>query len=928
MDFLEEFSLSNKPSCIIITETWANVVNIDAEFQMANYTLYRRDRKRGRGGGVMVYVSNAYKSWLVQESESVEALWVGIQATVLEKLVLGAFYRPPNAAQHVNEQISAEMTHGCQSLPFPHCVIAGDFNTPTINWKRGSFTKASEWLYDCANKNNLEQVINVATHIKGNTLDLLFTKEKDAVSSVKILPPLSNSDHFIIHTDFSFRASTFKNQREQGRYNFRKANWPLFKSLIEKQNWATAFQENSISSSWDKFEKVVKECLDSSVPFTTRNHNPKGQSKFPSWYTKKVEKSAKRKKRAFQKMKKCSTFVSKEIYKDQNKKHKQNVISAVRNYENYLASEVKNGNSKTFWAYVNAKTKSRSSEISLKCGSQITSDSLECAELLAEQFSSVFSAPEALPHLPHLPDCSALDTVIFDQNRIASVLKSKGDFSSPGPDGIPYIVYKKGGPVLLQTLAMLFQRSLREGKLPAAWKKSTVVPIYKGKGSKSDPSNYRPISLTSSAAKLMESIIREDLYAFVTANNLLRNTQHGFRPGYSCNSQLIHFFNFVTAAHNLGDSVDCIYLDFSKAFDTVPHGRLLFKLHQQFHIVGHLFKWLQDFLSDRSFSVLSNGKHSAERPVHSGVPQGSVLGPILFCLFVNDIDDQLRTSSILKFADDIKLFSIISDSDDGLARRNLQMDLDRIFRWAEAWGLRLNPQKCVAMNLHSRRGKRQPDPSYTLGGAPLLLSEAYKDLGVWVTPFLDFSKHCSVAAGKAEQAVRLIRRKFKSRRPDTLIPLFNAFARPHLEYCSSAIVPYKKADFHRLEKPIRSFSKVFPAFRNRNYQERLEQLKIPSWKQMRTSADLKVTRKIILDRFPVPKEDFFKFAAQNRTRCKNQWKLERERRGAPIRSHFLSNRIVDSWNSLPQSTILENDTIFATNLRIILNSCPPSINPF
>ena len=223
---------------------------------------------------------------------------------------------------------------------------------------------------------------------------------------------------------------------------------------------------------------------------------------------------------------------------------------------------------------------------------------------------------------------------------------------------------------LVTPLCILFNKSLQEGKIPDDWRTANVTPIYK-KGKRSEVGNYRPVSLTSQISKLMESLVRDAIVGHLEKHKLIRNSQHGFRGGRSCLSNLLTFLGKVTRSQEEGSSVDVIYLDFTEAFDKVPLGRLRTKLRSH-GIRGKVWEWIWDWLGDRKQRVCLQGRTSGWRPVTSGVPQGSVLGPILFLIFINDLDCGI-INGILKFADDTKLFSSIPDQEAG---DGLQQDLD------------------------------------------------------------------------------------------------------------------------------------------------------------------------------------------------------------------------------------------------------------
>ena len=233
--------------------------------------------------------------------------------------------------------------------------------------------------------------------------------------------------------------------------------------------------------------------------------------------------------------------------------------------------------------------------------------------------------------------------------------------SSPGPDGIHPRVLVETAHSVAAPLSQLFRESLLTGELPSDWKLGEIVPIFK-KGCKQAPANYRPVSLTAVPCKVLESLVRDRIMDHMIKSGQLHDAQHGFRPKRSCATQLLATLDDWTRAIEQGDSVDAIYLDFSKAFDTVPHRRLLRKL-QAIGIRGSLLRWIEGFLTDRKQRVALNGVKSSWAPVASGVPQGSVLGPLLFVAYVNDLPDAVNCG-VQMFADDTKIYRPVSNTAD------------------------------------------------------------------------------------------------------------------------------------------------------------------------------------------------------------------------------------------------------------------------
>ena len=331
-------------------------------------------------------------------------------------------------------------------------------------------------------------------------------------------------------------------------------------------------------------------------------------------------------------------------------------------------------------------------------------------------------------------------------------------------------------------LEIIYRKSFDEGKLPEIWKIANVTPIHK-KGSKQLASNYRPISLTSIICKIMERLIRNQLVAYMENNNLFTKHQHGFRQGYSCVTQLIEVIDEWTKQLDNHNNIDVIYLDFQKAFDKVPHARLMKKL-QGYGIRGKLYNWIENFLKERKQKVVLNGSESKWQQVTSGIPQGSVLGPILFLIYINDLPDVVE-NTVKLFADDTKLYSTVNNDED---IESLQKDIDSLSRWSKTWLLAFNKSKCKHLHLGA-----SSEPSFRMEDEDISSSNTEKDLGIHIDSKLKFQTHISTQVKKANQKLGLIKRSFSYMDKEMFLTLYKSLVRPHLEYGNNIwSVIYKK----------------------------------------------------------------------------------------------------------------------------------------
>ena len=357
---------------------------------------------------------------------------------------------------------------------------------------------------------------------------------------------------------------------------------------------------------------------------------------------------------------------------------------------------------------------------------------------------------------------------------------------------IPARLLKEGAESICTSLAYLFQMSLDSGTLPSDWTSANVVPVFK-RGDRHQPSNYRPISLTSLVVKVMEKIVHSQIVAALESHNLISSFQFGFRCKHSTVDLLLRTVHDMALSLENRSSVHCLLLDFSKAFDSVPHERLLLKL-EALGIRGHLLQWIRCFLTCRLQRVVINGKYSSWLPVQSGVPQGSILGPLLFILYVNDIYSIIHHSKYGMFADDLSIYKDVSTTADCAL---LQQDLDSIVQWSKRWQLQLNCGKCEALNVSNKRSPLLY--TYTISSQPLRWSSQCRYLGVLIDTHLRWGAHCRSIAQKSSRVLNLLRRSLFGCTKDVKSLAYRTIVRPCLEYASVVWNPHTASDINIIE---------------------------------------------------------------------------------------------------------------------------------
>ncbi len=319
-------------------------------------------------------------------------------------------------------------------------------------------------------------------------------------------------------------------------------------------------------------------------------------------------------------------------------------------------------------------------------------------------------------------------------------------------------------------------RSLASGTLPKDWLRANVIPLYKkGDIIKTKAENYRPVSLTCLCCKMLEHIIYSSIMKHADKYKILTRLQHGFRKGHSCETQVLLTAHDLARAHDNKEQIDMIVLDFSKAFDKVPPERLLAKL-DHYGIRGNTLAWIRSFLTMRSQEVLLEGSRSKPSHVVSGVPQGTVLGPLLFLLYINDLPDGL-SSNVRLFADDCVLYRTVRDHHD---TKMLQNDLNVLQDWERNWLMHFNPSKCNLMRFTTKRKIVKGD--YFIHGTKLAQTDTHKYLGVWFSKDFKWNHHIDSMVQRANKMLGFVKRTIYGLPKKFKETSYKSLVRPHVEY--------------------------------------------------------------------------------------------------------------------------------------------------
>ena len=901
-----------------------NIKNIihKEEFEIKNYELFcSQNVEKNSGRGSLLYIHNSLisKQIIITTDKHgnyfEENVLAEISINNKDKLLCGVFYRRGESSS-VNNKRLLNTLEDINEKKHSHVLLMGDFNLPNINWTDWTTKSLKPECYENQFIEGLRdsflfQHVTDYTRQRGNdepsTLDLVLSNEENMVQELQIKAPLGKSDHSTL--EFNYICDSTK-EAPKIKTMYHKGNYSEMKEELNI-NWQDEFDKypNDVERQWKFFNEKYQNAVDKHVPKKIMTVNGKNHKKFTIPLNEKNLKLLKRKNALWSKVRKGLADEEQKLgYRRLTNQIKSLTRKGKRTMEKTIAKESKR-NPKSFWRYAQTKLKTRAGmpdlEIPTENGKKFTKNDQEKADTLQDYFSSVFTQ-ESLTNLPPFGERDFKEELInmdITESMVKDKFKKLKVNKSPGPDKIHPRVLHEIADIISTPVTYIFNTSLRNKTLPTEWKRANVAAIFK-KGSKSQPKNYRPVSLTAVLCKVLESILRDAIIDHMKKNNLFSDKQFGFIGGRSTMLQLLKVLDIWTEILDQGGTIDTIYCDFMKAFDKVPHHRLLFKV-EQYGIRGNILGWIKDFLSNRTQEIIINENRSKPANVTSGIPQGSVLGPILFVLYINDLPEVVdKDTFIFLFADDTKAFRQIKTQQDNV---QLQKDIDNMVAWSNIWLLKFHPEKCIMMALGNRSDS---DWDYTMDGHALGYSQCEKDLGVFIDKSLSFDKHINHVINKANRIMGIARRTFECMDEEIFKYIYKGLVRPQLEYAHSVWAPHHAKHIEALESVQRRATKTVPGLAKLDYDKRLRKLKLPTLAYRRIRGDMIQVFKLTSPTAGYDKTlpPFFELS-QNTDLRGHSKKLEINRCKKDVGKYSFSHRVKNIWNKLPEDVIAAGDLL-------------------
>lgn len=803
MHYVKSLCTIVSPSFMCITETWLCENTPDAKLTIPGYDLYRTDRQQSIGGGCAIYVQRKLKATTVDDPHLrilPESVWLSITSTS-PPILLGCIYSPPAPACSKLDRLT-NLFSSIGSYHHMGKLVVGDFNLPDIQWHTWPQISPNPFLSQISMEGWYQHVTQPT---RGNhTLDLIFSHNL-FLPTTTVSPGLPGCDHHLVTC--TLKCSPALSFLPLITYHRLSPDiLTSFGKLIRLSDWSAFFLSTDTQYSVQHFYGRILSTLALLAPPQTHKTGAAVQSQA----TRLLEKKIRRTRNMLLSNKNFSLLIRLQrlLAKFSDAKTASELAE-----ERKVAST--RSDPKALSRLFRRKCSYSSdipSYITLKNGAVI-----EEPHKIVDEFNKFFAScyrpspsgyvsndtPNRSCTPPEKPPTHQLQTIMVSLHDVTKHLQAIKSSRTPGPDGIPPLLLKKGGPDLHLLIQNLFNISLRQGVFPTQWKSSIIIPRHKS-GSRAQVDSYRGIHHTSHLSRTLERIVKDRLVPHLLGIGCLDDRQYGFLAKRSVRGCQTHFFHLISNAHNEGKSVILIYLDITKAFDHVPHSALIRKLKAA-AVAGPLLDWFQSYLTGRLQQTTALGLVSTTLPITSGVIQGSVLGPILFLLYINNLFTHVKHGEVFLFADDVKIVYASPPSESSALCKLIQHDLDALTTWSSSSCLQFSPEKSHFMSFRCF----VPPDSLNLCGSVLPRTDTVRDLGIRYSCTFDFSTQATYAVAKARQISYLILRSFHLH--STKVALYKQRVRPLLELCAP-IASYLSQK-HRLavEGVQRRFTKaLFP----------------------------------------------------------------------------------------------------------------------
>lgn len=713
---------------VCVSETWFDPVVLGAIFDLDNYNLYRCDRK-SHAGGVAIYVRKGIICKLCYNSEPMEQIeYLFVEITSLgNKMLVGCVYRPHRKIKTDDFlKILENLT-----LKYEDIVICGDFNSNALVESHLVNNMKTIGLYPT---NSTVPTYYPAT--RNSLLDIIFVSNEEKILLYDQLTASCFSKHDLLFLSFDFKLQQLPNVVTY--YDFKHVNHNILSLELQNIDWNSIYYMPSAETQLSFLEQKLEYVFNKSVPVKTVTNNYKKKP----WFNADIKTAIADRDMIFIRWKRFKTDELHEGY------------CSARRVVNKMIKRAKSAYYSSIFTSAVGSKKTWKTIRDIGIGKTRIVESSEIdVEKLNETFTKIPSAP-INQNFYVQNQITSTQTSLFSfncvnqQDVLSSCLAVKSN--AVGIDKIHPRFLKQIVPVMLPYITFIFNTIITKSTFPGNWKYAKIIPIPKANN------EYRPIAILPYLSKVFEKLLHQQMHSYIQDNGLLTDRQSGFRSKHSCTTALIDVSEEIRASIDDGYITFLVLLDHSKAFDTVDHNILCMKLKTMFKFSDSSTRLICSYLGNRHQSVFANNKKSRSLPVLKGVPQGSILGPLLFTIYINDLTKQILYSNVHLYADDVQVYISAHKTNIDDCVHKLNEDLDRIHNWTTANGLCLNPSKSKCLVITPKSMKALLEPDIFLNNQRIELVKTTKNLGIIFNNTLTWYDHINAAAGKLYSMLRTL----------------------------------------------------------------------------------------------------------------------------------------------------------------------------
>lgn len=773
---LNLMTLSEKPDIIACTETFLDSTVAKGECKISGYSQWeRRDRVNGQKGGVAVCFK---KDLHIQPLSPVlpdllEIMFFKIITARKQSILLCVMYRPQWQGSYPIEYLHTNLDNLMLYYNCSNVILLGDWNQHLVQNAFDTFLTVYE----------LHNHVDFPTHDSGSSLDPVISDIPSLLLSCKRLSTVGTSDHNAVLTRFVIDVGEDK-RKERTLWQWGRTNWEAAKADLQNTDWNILLQ-GSIDNQVTRLTNKLLDIQRKYVPHRSYVEKPHD----PPWFGHQCRNAANAKYESWRQYKKRPSSSNKNVHKQACIRLRETLQWAKSRWTTDLRHKLQRGNiaAKEWWNLTkNMQGLSREDLIpplTCKNGSTATSN-MEKAETLALHFAEKMTVldPESPAPILLQRTRKKLNFLNIQVSNVQRILEKLNVSKATGPDGVSPHLLRSCAAEVASPLTLIFTECFSETCWPSIWKSARIVPVHK-KDSKSKPSNYRPISLLPVIAKVFEEIIVQELCEHLDDNRLLSPRQFGFVKGKSASDLLLLLSHKWSQNLDNGYDTRVIALDISGAFDTVWHNGLLSKI-KSLGIEGNFLALLKDYLSDRSITVVVGGEESGRYPIKAGVPQGSLLGPLMWNIFFDDLLQQIPEA--VAYADDLTIHLSFSKGNANTSSSRLQGIIDIVSNWGSCWKINFAAEKSQSLIISRSRDRITRNKALFMQERLLQEQDSINILGVTFDFKLNFGQHIESLARKATQKLNALRRILHLLSPEGALQLYKSQVRSALEYSSLA----------------------------------------------------------------------------------------------------------------------------------------------